>query len=84
MKDGHIFETERINPTLDKYQIIKKLTALAEESNDIAEYIGDTVQYGRALGYAEGKLAAYKETAKLILNGEFDAEAGEDDDDFRM
>jgi len=65
---------------VDKAALVMKLGALAEESGDIAGYISDTVQYGRALGYAEGKHAAYRELAHRVLGGEFDpfVEGGED------
>ena len=65
-------QQEAICPIVDKYALIAKLNAQIEESEDIADYIGDTVQYGRALGYAEGKNAAYSELANRILIGEFD------------
>jgi len=61
-------------PILDKYLLVMKLNAHISESGDIAEYIDDNVHYGRALGYAEGKHAAYIELAGRILEGEFDPE----------
>lgn len=56
---------------IDAGLLISKLVSLIEESGSIAGYIGDTVQYGRALGYAEGKLNAYVELLDRVLEGEF-------------
>ena len=61
-----------ICPIIDKYLIATKLKAMVEESGSIAEYIGDTVQYGRALGYAEGRHAACLGIMNEVLEGEFD------------
>jgi hypothetical protein len=68
-------------PVVDKLRLAKKLQALTQESGDIAEYIDDHIHYGRALGYAEGKKAAYGEIAKRVLDGEFDPDFTEEDDD---
>jgi hypothetical protein len=65
-------ETQTIIPIIDKYTIIKSLQSLIRESRDIAGYIDDNVNYGRALGYAEGKHAAYLEIVGRVLDGEFD------------
>ena len=62
-------------PIVDKHLIVGELITMAEESGDIAKYIRDKVQYGRALGYAEGKRAAYAEIAYRIVKGKFDPEA---------
>jgi hypothetical protein len=70
-----------IIPVVDKYLIVKKLEATACESRDIAEYIDVNIHYGRALGYAEGKLAAYLEIAERILKGEFDPMFEEDENE---
>ena len=56
---------------IDAGLFLSKLISLIEESGSIAGYIGDTVQYGRALGYAEGKLNAYVELLDRVLEGEF-------------
>ena len=67
-------ETEQMEivPVVDKYLLVKMLHDHIDESGDIAEYIGNNIHYGRALGYAEGKQAAYAELAERILEGEFD------------
>ena len=78
-------DTIEIMPIVDKLLIVKKLKTLTEESTNIAEYIGDNIHYGRALGYAEGKAAAYYEIAKRIIDGEFDADVVvEDDYEYKM
>jgi DNA-binding helix-hairpin-helix protein with protein kinase domain len=67
-------------PEIDTFLFVIKLHGLIEESRDIAQYIDANVQYGRALGYAEGKHAAYRDIAKRLFDGEFEVEAitGED------
>jgi len=65
-------EQKEICPFVDKYQIVTKLRSLIEESGDIAVYINETVGYGRALGYAEGRHAAYNEITNRIIEGDFD------------
>jgi hypothetical protein len=72
---------EVIYHPLDKSLIIFKLGSLAEEAGDIAAYIDETVQYGRALGYAEGRQAAYSDFSSRIAYGEFDTFVGEDGSD---
>jgi hypothetical protein len=57
---------------IDKYLIAVELQILAEGSNEIAKYIDQTVHYGRALGYAEGRTAAFNEIHKRIIRSEFD------------
>ena len=73
-------EQMEIVPIVDKYLIVKTLHDHIDESSDIAEYIGNNIHYGRALGYAEGKQAAYVELAKRILEGEFDPDVVMGDD----
>ena len=73
-------EQMEIVPIVDKCLIVKTLHDYIDESSDITEYIGDTIRYGRALGYAEGKQAAYVELAKRLLDGEFDAEVVMEED----
>ena len=51
---------------------LSKLACLIEESGTMAEYIGGTVQYGRALGFAEGRYSAYSEIFNRALDGEFE------------
>jgi len=63
---------EEVCPVLDKFGLVITLRSLIEESSSIAKYIDDTVQYGRALGYTEGRLAAYIEIVDRILEGDFD------------
>jgi hypothetical protein len=63
-----------INHNVDKYALVKKLQTQAEESRDIADYILGNIAYGRPLGYADGKHAAYRELTERILKGEFDSE----------
>jgi hypothetical protein len=77
-KNNQQQETQTIIPIVDKYTLVRKLRALIEESRDIAEYIDDNVQYGRALGYAEGKHSAYLEIVGRVLDGEFDPEFEEE------
>jgi hypothetical protein len=72
-------ETQTIIPVIDKYTIVKNLQSLIRESRDIAGYIDDNVNYGRALGYAEGKHAAYLEIVGSILDGEFDPASYEEE-----
>ena len=71
-------EPETTSHTVDKRAIIAKLETLAQETGDIAGYIDETVRYGRALGYVEGKQTAYVEIAYRILEGEFDLAVDED------
>ena len=59
-------------PEIDTRLFLVKLEGLLEESASIANYIGENVQYGRALGFAEGKYIAYAELLDRVLNGEFD------------
>ena len=74
-----------ICPSVDKYHIIIKLKSLIEESGCIAEYIDEYVHYGRALGYTEGRHAAYADITNRILEGEFDLYMeGEGDDGYEM
>ena len=61
-------------PEIDTFLFVIKLHGLIEESRDIAEYIDTNVQYGRALGYAEGKHAAYRDIARRLFEGEFEAD----------
>ena len=61
-------------PKIDTFIFVLKLYGLIEESCDIAGYIDKTVSYGRALGYAEGKHAAYRDIVMRLLNGEFEAD----------
>jgi hypothetical protein len=74
-------EQEMSCPFLDKGSVIIKLSALVAESGAIADYIQDTVQYGRALGYADGRQAAYLDLASRIIDGEFDPICEEDYED---
>ena len=57
--------------------LITKLETLIEESGSIADYICENVQYGRALGYAEGKFNAYIELLDRVIGGEFDNDVQE-------
>ena len=68
-----VLEHMEIIPLVDKYLIVKTLYDYIDESGNIAEYIGDNIRYGRALGYSEGKHAAYVTLAEQILDGKFDA-----------
>jgi hypothetical protein len=77
-------EAEIVCPIIDKYTLVMKLRAQIGEAGDIAGYIDETVQYGRALGYAEGKHAAYVELMNRIFEGEFDPAFEEDDDGYEM
>ena len=61
-----------IAPIVFKFNLIKKLQTLSEESDDIAGYIDCNINYGRALGYAEGKHSAYNDILQRIFEGEFD------------
>ena len=77
-------DPEAICPIVDKYQIVTKLRSMIDESGDIAEYIDENVHYGRALGYAEGRHAAYNEIANRIIEGDFDPYLEEDCDGYEM
>ena len=65
-------ETKTASCIIYKEPLISKLEALAEESCDISKYVGSRIRYGRALGYAEGKLSAYVQILDQIHKGEFD------------
>ena len=78
-------DQKEILPLVDKYLLLEVLSSHVDESSDIAEYIGDNIRYGRALGYTEGKATAYNELIGRILNGEFDANVVvEDDYEYKM
>jgi hypothetical protein len=59
---------------IDGRRLICKLNCWTEESSDIASYVDETLHHGRALGYAEGKRAAYIFLASKIHDGDFDLE----------
>jgi len=59
-------------PNIDPIIFVTHLYEKMKESRDIAEYIEETVNYGRALGYAEGRAVVYADIIKSALDGEFD------------
>ena len=78
-------EQDDIYPLVDKYHLLVKLKSLTGESGKIAVYIDNNIQYGRALGYAEGRNAAFSEIMNRILDGEFDPYTeGECEDEYEM
>ena len=58
-------------PDAEAGLLLIKLECFIEESGKIAEYINETVHYGRILGYAEGRYDAYTELYERVINGEF-------------
>jgi len=57
---------------IDTGVFLSKLACLIEESGAMAEYTGETVGYGRALGFAEGRCSAYSELFRRAIDREFE------------